>query len=144
MKHYIGLWIDHRRAVIVSFSSTGDDVNVITSGVEKHPSRDPAESEAFESQDAQADDVRERKFVQHLNPYYDEVIARVGDASSLLIMGPAQAKTELRHRLELKKPGTRKIHLAPAAKMSDAQVVAKVREYFRKTGLVTHPMPSMA
>ncbi len=144
MKHYIGLWIDHRRAVIVSFSNAGSDMNVITSGVEKHPSRDPGESEAFESQDIQADDVRERKFAHHLNPYYDEVIALVGDASSLLIMGPAQAKTELRHRLEIKKPSTRKVHLAPAAKMSDAQIVAKVREYFKKTGPVTNPMPSMA
>lgn len=128
----IGLWIDHRRAVIALNSGSGEGVTVITSDAERHPGRVDGEqsTEAFESQQVPADDVRDRKFAQNLNAYYDEVVALVHQAKSLLILGPGEAKGELAKRLAQKQPAHRAVHLEPADKMSDRQVAAKVRDHF--------------
>jgi hypothetical protein len=133
MKTRIGLWIDHRRAVIVQPSDTVEDINVILSNTERHPGRDDAErpGEAFESLQVQADDVTDRKFEQHLNTYYDEVIACVKGANSLLIMGPGEAKGELVRRLEHKHKSERVVEVETTDKLTDRQVVAKVHEHFK-------------
>jgi len=39
------------------------------------------------------------EFMGHLNQYYSEVIAAIGDAISVLIFGPGEAKMELGRRL---------------------------------------------
>jgi len=36
MKTNVGVWIDHRKAVIVEISDTGEETKVIESNVEKH------------------------------------------------------------------------------------------------------------
>jgi hypothetical protein len=138
MKTRIGLWIDHRRAVIVQPSDTLEDINVILSHTERHPGRDDAErpGESFESLQVQADDVTDRKFEQHLNTYYDQVIACVQDANSLLIFGPGEAKGELVKRLEQKHKTDRVLEVETADKLTDRQVVAKVHEHFAKVAPV--------
>ena len=68
--------------------------------------------------------------MSHLNKYYDEVIAAVGNANFILLFGPGEAKGELKKRLEHAKPGGHIIAIETADKMSDQQITAKVREYF--------------
>jgi len=41
----------------------------------------------------------------HLANYYDEVIACIGDAETILIFGPGEAKGELKKRMERDKIG---------------------------------------
>jgi len=129
----IGLWIDHRKARIVLSSASGYEVREIASGAEKHPGRAEGENshEAFESQKIQADDVRDRKFAQHLNTYYDEVIAVVQSAGSLLVFGPGEAKGEFVKRLEKEKPSARHLKVETSDKMTDRQIEAHVREHFQ-------------
>ena len=96
MKKEIGLWIDHRKAVIVTIKDEGEEIKKITSNMEKHvryKSSNPSETSAGE-------DVRDRKFGNHLNSYYDEVIANIRDADSIQIFGPGEAKGELEKRIE--------------------------------------------
>jgi hypothetical protein len=128
----IGLWIDHRRAVIVFPSNISEETAIILSMAERHLSRAPGASltESFEAQRVLADDVQERKFKQHLQGFYDEVIKVVHEAKSLFIFGPGEAKGELVKRLSLEKPNTRKLNVVSADKMTDGQIAAKVREYF--------------
>ena len=57
-----------------------------------------------EAQEDSAEDQRDRRFTGHLNKYYDEVIACIRDADSILILGPGEAKTELQERLEERGP----------------------------------------
>ena len=49
---------------------------------------------------ARGEDVRDRQFGNHLNSYYDEVIAAIRGADSIQIFGPGEAKGELEKRLE--------------------------------------------
>ncbi|AGF77562.1 hypothetical protein UWK_00988 [Desulfocapsa sulfexigens DSM 10523] len=134
MKTTIGLWIDHRKAVIVAVSGNGEDTKIIESKVEKQPGRiDGVRSTtSFEAQKVPADDSRERIFTGELHTYYDEVVSAVRDAESILLFGPGEAKGELKKRLEKEKLGGRIEAVETEDTMTDRQIAAKVREYYQK------------
>jgi stalled ribosome rescue protein Dom34 len=134
MKTTVGLWIDHRKAVIAIVSEDGEETLEIQSNVEKQPGRVAGvrSTTPYEAQQVQADDTREREFTGHLNQYYAEVIAAIRDAESILLFGPGEAKGELKKRLERDKLGGHIIAIETADKMTDRQIAAKVREYFHK------------
>jgi stalled ribosome rescue protein Dom34 len=134
MKTIVGVWIDHRKAVIAVVSDYGEETKVIESNVEKQPGRFAGirSTTPFESQKVPADDSRERAFTGHLHGYYDEIIAAIRDAESILIFGPGEAKGELKSRLEWNKLGGRILAVETVDKMTDRQIAAKVREYFHK------------
>lgn len=136
MKTTVGLWIDHRKAVIAIISEEGEETLEIRSNVEKQPGRlaGVRSTTAYESQNAPADDSHEREFTGHLNKYYDEVIAAIRGAESFLLFGPGEAKGELKKRLERDKLGEHIIAVETVDKMTDRQIAAKVREYFHKEG----------
>ncbi len=134
MKITAGLWIDHRKAVIALLSEDGEETLEIQSNVEKQPGRlaGVRSTTPYESQKLQADDSLQREFTGHLNQFYDEVIAAVRHAESVLLFGPGEAKGELKQRLERDKLGGHIIAVETADKMTDRQIAAKVREYFHK------------
>jgi len=66
------------------------------------------------------------------NIYYDAVIASIRDAESILIFGPGKAKGELKQRLERHNLGGRIVGIETVDKMTDRQIVAKVRRHFPK------------
>jgi stalled ribosome rescue protein Dom34 len=133
MKTIAGVWIDHRQAVMTTISDRGEESKVIESNVEKHAGRIAGirSTTPYEAQKVQADDRRQREFTGHLQGYYDEVIAALGDAEAILIFGPGEAKGELQGRLEEGRLAGRIAAVEPADKMTDRQIAAKVREYFR-------------
>jgi hypothetical protein len=132
MKDKAGVWIDHRKALIVVVSATGTHSALIVSKVEKHLERsgDSPLKGPYESRQVPADDRRQRAFTGELNMYYDTVIAALGSAGSFLILGPGEAKGELKKRLVKRKLGGRVAAVETADKMTDRQIAAKVREYF--------------
>jgi hypothetical protein len=134
MKKEVGLWIDHRKAVIVVIADQEEVKTTIMSKVEKQPGRygGVRSTTSYESQQVPADDSRERKFTGHLNIYYDAVIACIRDAESILIFGPGEAKGELKKRLERDKLGGRIVGIETVDKMTDHQIGVKVRQYFLK------------
>jgi hypothetical protein len=121
MKKQAGLWIDHRKAVIVLITDEGEEVKKITSGMEKHVRFAGREGGAGE-------DVSDRKFGNHLNSYYGEVIAVIRDVDTILIFGPGEAKGELEKRLEQEGLKTHILTIETVDKMTDRQISAKVRE----------------
>jgi hypothetical protein len=133
MKGEVGLWIDHRKALIVMVTASGEEVEEITSDVEKQLRRggDSPLKGPHESQNVPADDSRERSFTGHLDSYYDAVIASIRDAESIYILGPGEAKGELKKRMEGAHLGGRIIGVDTVDSMTDRQVIAKVRERFK-------------
>lgn len=134
MKTTVGLWIDHRKAVIVAVTDKGEEIKMIISRVEKQLGR-PAgirSTTPYEPQQVPADDSRQKKFTGHLNIYYDAVIACIRDAESILIFGPGEAKGELKKRLERNKLRGRIVGIETIDKMTDRQIAAKVRQYFQE------------
>jgi len=126
VKKQVGLWIDHRKAVIVVVTEEGEDVKEIASDMEKHVrfSGGPG------TDDGSAEDMRDRRFESHLNAYYDRVVAAIRGADSIQIFGPGEAKGELRRRLEREGLLGNVLALETVDKMTDRQIAAKVRERF--------------
>jgi hypothetical protein len=132
MSTQMGLWIDHRKAIIAAVTDKGEEMSLVISKVEKQLRRsgDSPLKGSYETQRVPADDSRQRAFTGHLNIYYDAVIACVCNADSILIFGPGEAKGELKERLEKHKFGGRVAAIETADKMTDRQIAAKVRRYF--------------
>ena len=132
MRTRVGLWIDHRKAVVVTVTDQGEEIALTISGVEKQLRRsgDSPLKGPYESQQVPADDSRQRTLTGHLNLFYDAVVASIGDAESILIFGPGEAKGELKNRLEHAKPGQRIAAVETVDKMTDRQIAAKVRQHF--------------
>jgi peptide subunit release factor 1 (eRF1) len=125
MKTTVGLWIDHRKAVIVFLTGLEEEEITQVSSDLKH-----AHGQAGAS--VHADDLQQREMTEHLNRYYDEVIAALRHAEAILILGPGEAKGELKKRLEKSHVKGREIELETVDKLTDRQIVAKVRERFTK------------
>jgi hypothetical protein len=130
----VGLWIDHRKALIVVVTDKGEEIRLIISKVEKQPGRSAGlrSTTPYEAQQVPADDSRERKFTGHLNIYYNAVIACIRGAESILILGPGEAKGELKKRLVRNKLGGRIVGIETIDRMTDRQIAAKVRRYFKE------------
>ena len=127
MKKAIGLWIDHRKAVIVIVTDAGDETLEIKSRMEKHVRF----SSGTESEIGSTEDVRDRQFGNHLNSYYDKVVAVLQDAEAIQIFGPGEAKGELQNRLERKGIQAALVTVETMDKMTDRQIAAKVRKHFQ-------------
>jgi hypothetical protein len=132
MKTKVGLWIDHGKAIVVTVTDKGEEMGLVISMVQKQgrrsggsPLRGP-----HKTQQVPADDSRQRALTGHLNIYYDAVIACIGNAESILIFGPGEAKGELKKRLERNNLGGRIGGVEAVDKMTDRQIAAKVRQHF--------------
>ena len=69
MSHKVGIWIDHKRAVIVSASAGGVTFKTLGSEVGAHP--------RYSGQRAvEARRINEERHSQHLDRYYGDVISR--------------------------------------------------------------------
>jgi stalled ribosome rescue protein Dom34 len=128
----IGLWIDHREAIVVVLEDGGAETTHITSNGGKHVrysgsshSRTPEGSKEVTSEDQ-----RDRKSGNELNKYYDEVIAAIRDAETIQIFGPGEAKGELEKRIERAGIKAHILAVETMDKMTDRQISAKVREHF--------------
>jgi stalled ribosome rescue protein Dom34 len=134
VKKQAGLWIDHRKAVIVIVTDGGEEIRRITSNMEKH-----VRFASGSSEDGSAEDTRDRQFTSHLGGYYDKIISCIRDAESILIFGPGEAKREIERRLEREELGGRIVGIETVDKMTDRQIAKKVRQHF-----LENPRPSGA
>jgi len=124
----VGVWIDHKQAILVLVKDAGKEIKKITSGIET-PVRSGA-NHSYTRNDFVAEDRLERKLDSQLQKFYDEVIVSLKGIESLLILGPCEAKGQLHKRLKSKKIRGLLVELETADKMTDRQLAAKVAQYF--------------
>ena len=134
MKTTKGLWIDHRKAVIVAVTNKGEETSLIISKAEKQLRRsgDSPLKGHYEPLQVPESDSRQKTLTGHRNIYYDAIIASIRDAESILIFGPGEATGELRKRLKRNKLGGHIVGIEKVDKMTDRQIAAKVRKYFQE------------
>jgi hypothetical protein len=124
MNHKVGIWIDHKRAVIVSASADAVTTTILESEVGAHP-------RYAGQQDGGGEKKYEERHGQDLDRYYDDVISQLGQPEAFLIFGPGEAKRELKERLSRTKAlSERTVDLETSDKLTDPQIVAKVKEHF--------------
>ena len=125
MNHMAGVWIDHKKAVIVSSSEGHVTTQTVESDVAAHP-------RYAGHQDGGGEKKYEERHRQHLEQFYDDVINHLGTPEGLLIFGPGEAKLELKERLGRSRAHSQPVvEIETADKLTDGQIAAKVREHFR-------------
>jgi stalled ribosome rescue protein Dom34 len=133
-KNYAGIWIDHRQAVIVSITDHGETIKRIVSEIERKVRLSGGSRTAktpYGPQQVSVDGKQQERINRQLRQYYQKIIQKIQDATKILILGPGEAKTELKKEME--KSGelaAKKITVEPADKMTERQVAAKVRQFF--------------
>lgn len=128
----VGLWIDHRKAVIVSMTIHGDTTRTIVSRADKQLGRFGGirSTLPYEAQMVPADMRQEHHFHGQLAIYYDTVIAAIRSADAILVFGPGEAKVELRSRLAKSPRSGRVVEFETVDKMTDREIAAKVWQHF--------------
>ncbi len=132
MNSKVGIWVDHRKAILVRISDSGEETIRVQSGAESQLRRSSDHTTGnFEPLQVPSDDTRERKYTAELNGFYDEIISHLSHAQSILICGPGEARKELKNRMDAKHPVAGNVVLEAVDSMTDAQVVAMVRKHFQ-------------
>ena len=134
MKRHIGLWIDHEKAMIATVGKEARGITRIDSDVEGHIrlSGGSRSKTPYGPQDIRSEKSIEERRKHHLNRYYDKVIELICDADKVLILGPGEAKVELKKRMmELEGLAEKIIKIEAADKMTERQLSAKVKKFFQ-------------
>lgn len=121
MKKEVGLWIDHRKAVIVRIENKVEVTREIISHMQKHT--------RFSS-NSSAEDMSDRKFGDQLGRFYERVVSSIRDADSILIFGPGEAKVELDNLLKKEGLGGCIVAIETVDKLTNPQIAANVRAHF--------------
>jgi hypothetical protein len=133
MNDKVGIWIDHRKAVIVSASADRVTVRTLESEVGPHSrySGRAGSSAPEGGEDEGGEKKYEKRYRQHLDRYYDAVIGELAHPEALLILGPGEAKLQLKERLSRSKalPGGA-VSIETTDKLTDSEIVVKVKEHF--------------
>jgi stalled ribosome rescue protein Dom34 len=135
MKKELGMWIDHRKAVIVTLEDHKEIIQIILSNMEKHTrfSSGAHSDSPNDVNGSTAEDVRDRQFDLHLAKFYDEIAFKIRDVDSIMIFGPGEAKVELAARLKHDNLADKITGVETVDKMTDRQISAKVHEYYLHT-----------
>ena len=134
MMKRIGLWIDHKKAIIVTQSEQGETVQQIESGMGRHVRyRGAAHTKSpYSAQYQQGDNQLDNKYTEQLKKFYDKVIAFVRDAQAIFILGPGEAKVEFEKRLAYDKVNVPVVGIETVDKMTERQIAARVRRHFQE------------
>ena len=124
MSQNVGVWIDHKKAVIVSIAAGAVTTRTLTSDVGAHPHYSG-------SREGGGEKKYEERHNQDLDRYYDDVIGQLGKPDAVLLVGPGEAKLQLKERLSRSKAlAERIVGIETADKLTDPQIVAKVKEHY--------------
>ena len=124
MNQKVGVWLDHKSAVIVSTSAGHVTSKTLESEVGAHPRYSGQEGGGGEKK-------YEQRHGEQLDRYYDDIINQLGLPEALLIFGPGEAKLELKERLSRSKALSGcTVDLETADRLTDPQIVAKVKDHF--------------
>jgi hypothetical protein len=134
MPKNVGLWIDHRKAVLVTLQGKVEEIRLIQSGVEEHTRFHGGThmKTTHTSQYFPAEDHIDRQFIEKINKFYEVVIAALRGADAVLVMGPGEAKIELEKRIACGRAAVKLAAVETADKMTDRQIATKVRKYFQQ------------
>lgn len=130
-----GIWIDHKQAILVSMQGVGVPlVERISSYVESHghPSGGWKAGGSTSVAQSISDEHRaDRRRARQFHNFYRMIIREVGKADEVFVFGPGEAKSELVKEIEsIKGPHVKVAAVETADKLTENEIVAKVRTFF--------------
>jgi hypothetical protein len=143
MEKFTGIWVDHKKAVIISISGTTEEKQIILSDLEPRR-RIAGEGKQYTRMGHAFIDPehRQEERIRHqLDRYYQAVCKYVQDASDILIFGPGEAKLELKKSIEKQKALEEKNRQVETAdRLTENQIAARVREFAAKIRFFNNPL----
>jgi hypothetical protein len=121
----VGLWLNRGKAVIVSIVNNIEGRSIITSDMEHF-----VRYSTVVPGDGSPEEIRDRRFWNHLGEYYEKIAEHVQDAIEVQILGPDDAKFELQKHLESKGLADRIVSVENAGTLTDTQIAIRVRKRF--------------
>ena len=128
-----GIWLDSKKAILVQLHNGAVKETTIHSGVESRV-RYHGETRQFTRMGKQYFTFEKKKEEIHkheLESYFKKITEAVKGSDSVMIMGPAEVKTELHKYLrDAKHHAPKVIAVETEDQLTDKQVVAKVKAFF--------------
>ena len=125
MNKRVGLWISRNKAVIVSIANKIVAKRIITSDMEHY-----VLYSTVVPGDGSPENIRHRRFWNHLGEYYEKIIAHIRDAAEIQIFGPLQAKYELLKHLENEGLAGHIVSVEDEGTLTDLEIATKVQKRF--------------
>lgn len=131
VKIEVGLWIDHKRAVVITLMEGATVTKEIQSDFDRRPRRAADGNESDTHERIISETKHENQNHNLLHKYYEAIVRELSGASKIYIFGPGEAKHELKSMLE-SRLDTRTIPTAMEAadSLTDPQIAAKTKAHF--------------
>jgi len=128
-----GIWIDQRKAVIITLDGEEENVIEVISDVEEYPAKGGFGGARKDmSQDALSDKKFQARKQKQTKQFFTEVLKQLPKPERLLVFGPGETKkffiATLRSRAKF---ADARVKQESAEQMTQNQMHAKVREHFK-------------
>ncbi|NNE27952.1 MAG: hypothetical protein HKN09_13995 [Saprospiraceae bacterium] len=131
MENRVGIWMDKREAFLFSFDNSSERKHIRSSIHEFNPKGGSRSKTAF----GPVETVKEKKYLAKVKKqeleYFKDVLDALGNAKSLIVIGPAQTKNKFAKYLEdenVNQPELLKVETADS--MTENQMRDTLRRLF--------------
>ncbi|HDP99453.1 MAG TPA: hypothetical protein ENN22_09775 [bacterium] len=134
MVHNVGLWVDHQKAFLVDLAPDGQVVTkTIQSDVESLiKSTGGGGTKTPYSKGGVSVEKSKLRRQHQLKEFYSSIIREITPAQRIYLFGPGPAKKELNQEIQkVIALAPKLLSVEPADKMTEPQIVAKVKNYYR-------------
>lgn len=137
MKKKMGIWIDHKKAIIVSLNGEKENVIEIESNIENAVYHDKEGNKGTfsGSHHGNSETKFDERKINQLNDFLKEVIAKIKETDELFVFGPAETKTKLEQKIYSEKSfdiSKLKSVATADSNMSSNQIIAMVKEFYNQ------------
>ncbi|WP_418264589.1 hypothetical protein [Flavobacterium faecale] len=136
MKKQTGIWIDTKKAIIVTIDGQNESITEILSDIENpvHHNGEGNKGAFFGDQHVNSEKTFDERKKHQTNNYLKNVISKVAEADELYVFGPAETKNKLQQKINSEKTeiATKLKLVETADSMTQNQVVAQVKKFFKK------------
>ena len=133
MKNKIGIWLDGKKALILSISNKEEKLIKVKSDIESKVRfyGETKKVTRMGNMFIDPEKTKEQRKLHQMKNYIKEIIGNLKGASAIYITGPAQTKLLLSQELSAKKYFTDKvIAVENSDSMTERQICAKIRNFF--------------
>jgi len=134
LKKKLGVWIDHREAILVSIKGDESTVERFVSNAESHyrPSGGNRSGGTSVAQDILKEKSTDERLKQQYHRFYGQVIAKAANAKKIFIFGPGEAKRELVGEIKRTKGSHVKVaDVRPSDRLTEKEIIAKEGAFYQ-------------
>lgn len=129
-----GIWIDSKKAYIVSLSGSEANLLIVSSDIEgvNRVDGEGKEYGRFGDQYTTLENKQENRKKHEVADYLEEVIEKIKSAEEIVVFGPAEMKKELEKQIKENLTLAKKLlEVVSTDSMTENQIIAWVKDYYK-------------